>query len=632
MLLARYPHSEDIGKASSGAGRRALAAGGNIREPGTRDPGIRLRSARMLPNYPVLIAVTQNEESALHSWWSMAVLMLAMSLVSAMVVIVGSFAIARWWRKQNQFAQAAAAASAAKSTFVAMMSHEIRTPMNAVLGLATNLLETPLDAEQRRSVVGIYDAGDNLLGILDDILDFSKLEAGRLSLEMMAFSPQILVENALSIIGPRANAKGLLVKNHSAGQIPEALTGDAGRIRQVLLNLISNAVKFTHAGEIVIFTECLARDEVSAKIQWTVTDTGIGIAAETIPNLFQDFVQADNSISRRFGGSGLGLAICKRLIEQMGGEIKVESTPGRGSAFRFALTLPISDQLAPQEQDDQSVYTELANRIAACGRPLRILIVDDNPTNRLVAARMLQDFSIQTNMACDGTEAVTAATSFGYDLILMDMRMPEMDGLEATRAIRAHGDRLATVPIIAFTANAFAEDAAACREAGMNDFVAKPVRKKALVEAVLRVLPSAEPLPELGDNTAVAPLVPSAPRWRAPLAVGRVAFENLVAEIGEAATLEILDVFITETETRMALLKTLSVATDRIRIEREAHSLKSAAGTFGLERLADLARDLERNASRLTQTDYLTLVECIDGTFAAAHSSSGADPVDRMLV
>jgi hypothetical protein len=354
--------------------------------------------------------------------------------------------------------------------------------------------------------------------------------------------------------------------------------------------------------------------------------------AEAISNLFQDFVQADNSISRRFGGSGLGLAICKRLVEQMGGEITAESVPGRGSTFRFALTLPISKLPAPQEHDDQSVYLELAARIAAFGRPLRILIVDDNPTNRLVAARMLQDFSIQTNMACDGTEAVTAATSFGYDLILMDMRMPEMDGLEATRTIRAHGGRLAAVPIIAFTANAFAEDATACREAGMNDFVAKPVRKKALVEAVLRVLPRAQTLNAFDGNAAAATLAPDTPTGRAPLVIGRVAYNNLLQEIGETATLDILDVFVAETERRMALLHTLSVETDRTRIEREAHSLKSAAGTFGLEQIADLARDLERNAYRLTALECSTLIENISGAFAAAQSRSGADFPDRILV
>ena len=621
-LLANYPHSENIGEQSSGAGQRALAAGGNIRELSANDHKMRILSARMLPNYPVLVEVTQTEDNVLSSWRAMAQLLGAMSLVSTIVVLIAVFVIARWWKKLERLTQAAETANAAKSAFLAMMSHEIRTPMNAVLGLTTTLLETNLDADQRGSMQAIHGAGDNLLAILNDILDFSKLEAGQLSLEHIAFSPEALVQNTRGIIGPRAAAKGLAIRSVNDSVLPPALKGDAGRIRQVLLNLVSNAVKFTAAGEVVVTTRCLARDDNNATIEWAVSDTGIGIAPEHIGLLFADFVQADNSISRRFGGSGLGLSICKRLVEQMGGEIKVISTPGQGSTFRFSLTLPITEPTELPEHHDQAVYAELKARIATLGRPLRILIVDDDPTNRLVAAKMLKEFEIQNDMACDGLEAVTAAASFNYDVIMMDVRMPEMDGLQATRAIRSRGGRLQTLPIIAFTASAFEDDVKACRDAGMDDLVVKPVRKKVMVEAILRMLSSHPPAADTDSAVVASPLVPAqTPAADAAAAFDRKAFEELVAEIGQEAATETLALFVSETDDRLKLLRRLSIETDRLTIEREAHTLKSAAATFGLLAVAQLARTLERDAARITAGDYRVLLDRIEAGFASARTS-----------
>jgi hypothetical protein len=378
-------------------------------------------------------------------------------------------------------------------------------------------------------------------------------------------------------------------------------------------------VKFTAAGEIVVSTRCIECNDQQATIEWAVSDTGIGISQENIGSLFVNFVQADNSISRRFGGSGLGLAICKRLIEQMGGEIKVVSTLGQGSTFSFRLTLPVAENVPAPEQNDQAVYAALSARIAAFGRQLRVLIVDDNPTNRLVAAKMLKDFEIQTDTACDGAEAVTAAKRFNYDLVLMDVRMPEMDGLQATRAIRARGERLAIMPIIAFTANAFPEDVNTCREAGMNDFVVKPARKKALVEAILRILP--QPAPTM-DVLAEFPAPALAPEQNASAnhatALDREVFAELVREIGQEAAFEIHAVFTAETQARLKLLRELSVDTDRTKIGREAHSLKSAAGTFGHRELASLAQRLERDAPRLAASEYRALIDSMDAAYACA--------------
>jgi signal transduction histidine kinase/DNA-binding NarL/FixJ family response regulator/HPt (histidine-containing phosphotransfer) domain-containing protein len=555
---------------------------------------------------------------------------LVLSAACAIVVLIAACVIALWWRERERARLAAEAAYRTKSSFLAMMSHEIRTPLNAVLGLTTTLLDTKLDAEQRKALVAIHGAGDNLLHILNDILDFSKLESGPLSLETVAFSPVMLVRAAVSVVEPRAAAKGLAIETIEDPSLPAALMGDVGRIRQVVLNLVSNAIKFTADGKITISVHCRERDDTNAQVEWSVSDTGIGIAPARIKELFNEFVQADDSIHRRFGGSGLGLAICKRLVEQMGGEIGVTSALGQGSTFRFALTLPLARQEALSERDDHELYAEFKTSIAALGRPLRILIVDDNSTNRLVAAQMLKDFDVQANMACDGAEAVVAATSFPYDVILMDVRMPEMDGLQATRAIRARGGRLASVPIVAFTANAFAEDVQACLDAGMDDCLIKPVRKKMLVETILRLTAdgSADDAANRSDIVS-PPITPDASPPGAPVEIvpaDRVpvldhgAYETLAREIGEASASELFDLFVEETLERLELLRRLADMSDRPLIEREAHSLKGTAATFGFSLLSQLGRGLQLDAERIDADAYAVLLGRIEQAFTSARA------------
>jgi signal transduction histidine kinase/HPt (histidine-containing phosphotransfer) domain-containing protein len=451
----------------------------------------------------------------------------------------------------------AEAAALAKSEFLAVMSHEIRTPMNGIIGMARLMLDEGMAPGQRTRLETLRHSAEALLAILDDILDFSKLEAGRIDFERIPFRPSEVVEEVLRLMGPRASEKGLNLSVRISPDVPEWVSGDPGRLRQVLLNLAGNAVKFTEVGEVAVHLTRRAEE-----LEFSVIDTGIGLDEGARARLFRSFSQADASISRRYGGTGLGLAICKRLVEGQGGTIGVESDSGQGSRFWFRLDLPAAE-----------VPAEIA---------LTVLLAEDNAINQMVARGFLQRAGHRVVIANNGAEAVDLIAAGGsFDLILMDMQMPEMDGLEATRAIRAMGGKAGSMPIIALTANALQSDEERCRAAGMNDYVAKPIDPAP---------PAATPSPAgsliLDDNELAL----------------------IETHIGRAEMQKILRMFLDAgSETCNALIEQAASGTfDEIR--RLAHDLKGMAGYVGAAPLSAQGAAIEEAAKDGNRAEVCALI------------------------
>lgn len=525
---------------------------------------------------------------------------------------------------------AAEAANKAKSQFLANMSHEIRTPMNGVLGMTELLIHTKLTEKQRKFAESSYRSAESLLGVINDILDFSKIEAGKLELDTISFDLLKTVQDGVELFSEQARKKAISLQLKLEPNVPVQVEGDPGRLRQVLVNLVGNAVKFTEQGGVSVCVSTNGNEGEYANIVLEVRDTGIGISPDSLRQIFECFSQGDGSTTRKFGGTGLGLTIAKQLVEMMSGDLSVESEPGRGSVFRITVPLrtlsdiTVSDITPSEEPDkpDQGPAVPGESGQQALGR---ILLAEDNMVNQEVCAEIISYLGYRVDIVSNGQEAVEALFRNSYDLILMDFQMPVMDGIEATRRIRVlDQEKGVHSTIIALTARVMEGDREQCLEKGMDDYLSKPFTMEAMREMLDRWLPAGRG-DTLNDGTsAVNPgspeghFLPQVPRSGS--AVDAVTLES-IASLSSDTSPNVLNrvagLFLSQTPNLLQTLHDLVVKGDGIGIQKTAHSLKSSCAVVGALQLSELCRELEEKIDDWNLDDAAIHYRRIEMEYAA---------------